>query len=114
MKTRRRGGGLENGEATVKVEEEDDDEDADTDEDDEQRGSSGRDYQPLAVAPDPEAEAAAAQRQERLRTIIQEMLRARKVGETFLQDGPCYQVSFHCISDRNIFAVFLFLLLSGT
>ena len=83
MKTRRRGGGsgIDNGDFAAEDEE---------DEDEEEEGS-GDDYQPPTATADPEVEAV-ARRQEQLRKTIQEMLRTRKVGETFLQDGPCYQV----------------------
>ncbi len=72
MKTRRRGGGglAENGDWVL----------------------DGEETFVTPAVVDPEAQEA-ARLQERLRQTIQEMLRSRRVGETFLQDGPCYQVS---------------------
>jgi hypothetical protein len=82
MKTRRRGFGVggshDNGEWVLG--------DGDDEEDEEEP-----DHDAAANPSDPDLEAA-ARRQGLVKRTIQEMVRSRRVGETFLQDGPCYQV----------------------
>jgi hypothetical protein len=92
MKTRGRGfggggGTHENGEWVLG------DGDTDDEENDEEPG-----YDAAAAANPSDADLeAAARRQGLVRRTIQEMVRSRRVGETFLQDGPCYQVRiFDC------------------
>ncbi len=88
MKTRGRGfggggGTHENGEWVLG-----DGDDEEEDEDEEP------DYDAAAANPSDADLEAAARRQGLVKRTIQEMVRSRRVGETFLQDGPCYQVSF--------------------
>jgi hypothetical protein len=87
MKTRGRGfgggGTHENGEWVL----------GDDDDDEEEDEEPGYDAAAAANPSDADLEAA-ARRQGLVKRTIQEMVRSRRVGETFLQDGPCYQVSF--------------------
>ncbi len=86
MKTRGRGfgggGTHENGEWVLGDGDDEDDEEPEYD-----------DAAAAANPSDADLEAA-ARRQGLVKRTIQEMVRSRRVGETFLQDGPCYQVSF--------------------
>lgn len=75
LKTRGHGGSHENGGERVRGDEEEEEEGVD------------------AVAPSDPDPVSAARRQDLVKRTIQEMVRSRRMGEIFLQDGPCFQVS---------------------
>ena len=52
--------------------------------------------------PADEEAAAVARQQVLVQRTLQDMVRSRRVGETFLQDGPCYQVHTYRTQDINL------------